>query len=59
MAEPKCKTCGDTGWVTLDLKSDAVHSMMIGMGIDCEIACLDCEAGRAELEKAKREAKSG
>jgi rubredoxin len=53
----KCKTCGGTGWVTYDLGSDAVHSMMIQMGVDFEVACPDCEAGRAELEKTKREAR--
>lgn len=49
----KCKTCGGTGWVSFDLKSDGVHSKLIQMGIDCEVACTDCPAGRAELEKAK------
>jgi hypothetical protein len=55
----KCKTCGGTGWVSFDLKSDATHSKLIAMGIACEIACTDCDAGRAELEKANREAKAG
>ena len=54
MAE-KCKTCGGSGWISGDLKSDAAHSMLISMGIDFEIACTDCAAGRAELEKAKQE----
>jgi hypothetical protein len=49
-----CKSCGGTGWRAMDLKSDRVHSMMIEMGVECEVACLDCETGRAE--KAKCEA---
>lgn len=52
---PKCKKCRDTGWIMGDLKSDRLHSMLVGAGIDFEIAC-DCAAGRAELEKAKRDA---
>lgn len=48
----KCKTCGGTGWTIYDLKSDALHSKMMQMGVDCEIACPDCKAGLAELEKA-------
>lgn len=51
----KCKTCGGSGWVSGDLKSDALHSVLIDFGIDYEIACPDCPAGRAELEKAKQE----
>lgn len=52
-----CKTCGGSGWVSGDLKSDAAHSKLIAMGIDYEIACTDCDAGRAELAKAIAEAK--
>lgn len=52
----KCKTCGGTGWVTVDLKNDRINSLLLQMGIDCETACTDCDAGRAELEKAKRPA---
>ena len=37
----KCKTCGGTGWISGDL-----------MGVDFEIACPDCEAGRAKLTAA-------
>jgi hypothetical protein len=51
----KCKACGGTGWLTLDLKSDATHSIMIQMGIECEIACTACEDGRAEIDKAHTE----
>lgn len=54
--EPKCKTCGDTGWVTFDLKSDDTHSKLIQMGIDCDVACMDCERGRAEIAAAKKQA---
>lgn len=53
----RCKTCGGTGWFSGDLKSDALHSMMIQMGVEYEIACPDCEKGRAEIERAKREAR--
>ena len=52
----KCKTCGGTGWVSYDLKSDSAHTKMIVMGIDMEIACPDCDAGKAELKKAQDEA---
>jgi hypothetical protein len=55
MAE-KCKSCGGTGWRTFDLKSDDMHSKLIAMGIDCEVACTDCDAGRAEVAKAKAKA---
>lgn len=58
MAE-KCKACGGTGWRSFDLKSDATHSKLIAMGVDCEIACTECAAGRAELENAKAQAAKG
>lgn len=52
----RCRKCGDTGWVAMDLKSDALHSVMLQLGVDAEIACTECHAGKAELEKAQREA---
>ena len=52
----KCKTCGGSGWISGDLRSDATHAMLLEMNIDFEVACPDCDAGRAELAKAKQEA---
>ncbi|MDE2020538.1 MAG: hypothetical protein KGJ13_09405 [Patescibacteria group bacterium] len=53
---PKCKHCGDTGWITTDLGSERTGSIMMQMGVTCEIACVYCDAGKAELEMAKRAA---